>query len=114
MEILNVPRSFGKTINIIEKAIETGYPIIVSHETEKRRIQREAEKIFRKAVTVFTAKEFCDDNFWLGLGRPPKVLIDELPSVLKYLLDSDCEMATMTSKSLEDYDIKMHQKKANS
>lgn len=43
--------------------------------------------------------------FWRGKidFKPKKVLIDELPFVLSYLLNAECEMATMTSKSLEEY-----------
>ena len=111
MEILNVPRGFGKTTIIIDRAIKTGYPIIVSHEMEKCRIQREAKNRLQRTIPVFTVKEFYNDDTWGCLGRPPKVLIDELPSVLNYLLDSDCEMATMTSKSLENYDIEMYEKR---
>lgn len=111
MEILNIPRGFGKTTNIIVRSIETGYPIIVNNEMEKRRIKRVAESAFRRDVTVFTIEEFRDNDIWGYLGKPKKVLIDELPNVLRFLLESDCEMATMTSESLQDYDIKKFEKR---
>lgn len=37
--------------------------------------------------------------------NPKHILIDELPCVLYKLLETDVELATMTSKSLEMYDI---------
>ena len=49
--------------------------------------------------------EFLDDDFWCDKidKKPEHVLIDELPFVLEELLGTKCEMATMTSKSLEEY-----------
>ena len=36
MEILNVPRGYGKSTRLIMKAVETGYPIIVGTESMKQ------------------------------------------------------------------------------
>lgn len=105
MEIMNLPRGYGKTTNIIIEAVKTGYPIITLHSTMKRDIERRAEKITNQKITVYTIAEFLDDDFWKGKidKKPEYVLIDELSFVLEKLLDAKCEMATMTSKSLEEY-----------
>ena len=97
MEILNNPRGTGKTTIIINKAIQTGYPILVGTECQKYLLK---EKIIKKEIEVYTVEEF------LKLEKKPEhILIDELPNVLYNLLNSDVELATMTSKSLEMYDI---------
>lgn len=105
MEIMNLPRACGKSTNIIIEAVKTGYPVIVGTNMQKRDLEYRAEKITNKRISIYTVEEFCNDDFWRGKidFKPKKVLIDELPSVLRYLLNSECEMATMTSKSLEEY-----------
>lgn len=105
MEIMNLPRGCGKTTNIIIEAVKTGYPIITLHGTMKIDIERRAEKITNQKITVYTVAEFLDDDFWKWKidKKPEHILIDELPFVLDELLGTKCEMATMTSKSLEEY-----------
>lgn len=105
MEIMNIPRACGKSTNIIIEAVKTGYPVIVGTKNHKRLLERRAEEVTNKRISIYTVAEFCDDGFWQGKidFKPKKVLIDELPFVLSYLLNAECEMATMTSKSLEEY-----------
>lgn len=105
MEIMNLPRGCGKTTNIIIEAVKTGYPIITLHNAMRKRIERRAEEITNQKITVYTVAEFLDDGFWRGKidKKPEYVLIDELSFVLEELLGAKCEMATMTSKSLEEY-----------
>lgn len=105
MEIINLPRGCGKTTNIIIEAVKTGYPIITLRNTMKRDIERRAEKITNKKITVYTVAEFLNDNFWCDKidKKPEHILIDVLPYILEELLGSKCETATMTSKSLEEY-----------
>lgn len=102
MEILNVPRGYGKSTRLIMKAIETGYPIIVGTESMKRYLRDLAERITDKEVKIYSAYEFADIN---AMKRDKNILIDELPIVLSILLNTNVEMATMTSGSLEKYDI---------
>ena len=104
MEIMNLPRACGKSTNIIIEAVKTGYPVIVGTNIQKLHLERRAEEITNNRISIYTVAEFCND-FCRGKidFKPKKVLIDELPSVLRYLLNSECEMATMTSKSLEEY-----------
>lgn len=105
MEIMNLPRGCGKTTNIIIEAVKTGYPIITLCNAMRKRIERRAEEITNQKITVYTVAEFLDDGFWRGKidKKPEYVLIDELSFVLEELLGAKCEMATMTSKSLEEY-----------
>lgn len=105
MEIMNLPRGCGKTTNIIIEAAKTGYPIITLYNAMRRRIERRAEEITNQKITVYTVAEFLDDGFWRGKidKKPEHVLIDELSFVIEELLGAKCEMATMTSKSLEEY-----------
>ena len=105
MEIMNLPRGCGKTTNIIIEAVKTGYPIITLYNAMRKRIERRAEEITNQKITVYTVAEFLDDGFWRGKidKKPEYVLIDELAFVLEELLGAKCEMATMTSKSLEEY-----------
>lgn len=105
MEIINLPRACGKTTNAIIESVKTGYPIIVANTPMKRDVMRRAEKICNKSITVYTVSEFCDDNYWRSKidEKPEKVIIDELPYVLEKLLNAKCGMATMTSKSIEEY-----------
>lgn len=46
----------------------------------KRDIERRAEKITNKKITVYTVAEFLDDDFWCDKidKKPEHVLIDEL------------------------------------
>lgn len=103
MEILNMPRGTGKTTSIIIEAYKTGLPIITMNNTTKRDLEWRAEVGFQKKVTVYTINNFMNTDFWKGKKRPNKVLIDELSYVLSSVLNADCELATMTSGSLENY-----------
>ena len=96
MEILNNPRGTGKTTIIVNKAIQTEYPVLVGTENQKHFL----ESITKKRIKVYTVEEFI----YLK-EKPEHILIDELPRVLYELLETDVELATMTSKSLEKYDI---------
>lgn len=100
MEIMNLPRGCGKSTNIIIEAVNTGYPVIVGTNMQKRHLERRTEEITNKRISIYTAEEFLRGKIDF---KHKKVLIDELPFVLSYLLNAECEMATMTSKSLEEY-----------
>lgn len=108
MEILNVPRGYGKSTRLIMKAVETGYPIIVGTGSMKQYIRDLAERITDKEVKIYSAYEFADID---AMKRDKNILIDELPLVLSILLNTNVEMATMTSSSLERYDIDKYERR---
>lgn len=54
MEILNNPRGTGKSTIIVNKAIKTGYPILVRTECQKHFL----ESITEKYIKVYTVEEF--------------------------------------------------------
>lgn len=103
MEILNVPRRYGKSTRLIMNAVETGYPIIVGTESMKQYLYDLAKRITNKEIKIYSVYEFVDIN---TMKRDKNILIDELPLVLSILLNTNVKMATMTSSSLENYDIK--------
>lgn len=105
MEILNVPRGYGKSIRLIMKAVETGYSIIVGTESMKRYLRDLAEKITNKEINIYSVYEFASID---AMKRDKNILIDELPLVLSILLNTNVEMATMTSGSLESYGIEQY------
>lgn len=98
MEILNVPRGYGKSTRLIMKAVETGYSIIVG----KQYLRDLAERITNKEIKIYSAYEFASID---AMKRDKNILIDDLPLVLSILLNTNVEMATMTSGSLESYGI---------
>ena len=105
MEIINVPRAFGKTTNLIMRAVKTGYPIIVGTSSQKNVLKDKIRRITDKEVEVYTIFDFCDNNKFRGKDKPENILIDELPIVLSIMLNANVDMATMTSNSIEMYDI---------
>lgn len=108
MEILNVPRGYGKSTRLIMKAVETGYPIIVGTESMKQYLRDLAKGITDKEVKIYSAYEFADID---AMKRDKNILIDELPLVLSILLNTNVEMVTMTSGSLERYGIEQYKKR---
>lgn len=101
MEILNVPRGYGKSTRLIMKAVETGYPIIVGTESMKQYLCDLAERITDKEIKIYSAYEFADID---AMKRDK----NKLPLVLSILLNTNVEMATMTSSSLERYGIERY------
>ena len=60
MEIIDVPRAFGKTTNLIMRAVKTGYPIIVGTSSQKNVLKDQIRKITDKEVDVYTIFDFCE------------------------------------------------------
>lgn len=108
MEILNVPRGYGKSTRLIMKAVETGYPIIVGTESMKQHLCDLVKKITDKEIKIYSAYEFASID---PMKRGKNILIDDLPLVLSILLNTNVEMATMTSGSLERYDIDKYERR---
>ena len=67
-----------------------------------------AERITDKEVKIYSAYEFADID---AMKRDKNILIDELPLVLSILLNTNVEMVTMTSSSLERYGIEQYKKR---
>lgn len=105
MEILNVLRGYGKSTRLIMKAVETGYPIIVGTESIKQCLDDLAKKITNKEIKIYSVYEF---DFIDAMKRDKNILIDELPFVLSVLLNTNAEIAMMTSGSLENYGIEQY------
>lgn len=95
MEIIDLPRSYGKTEIAIRRAHETGYPIIVATADRKCCIKRRIKEKGYKDIDVYTVSE------WLHKGSYKQykyIIIDELDSILYLLLNATVEMVTLTSK----------------
>ena len=100
MEIINVPRAFGKTTNLIMRAVKTGYPIIVGTSSQKNVLKDRIRRITDKEVEVYTIFDFCDNNKFRGKGKPENVLIDVLEMI------ADCVCAGMArSGEIRDLEI---------
>ena len=99
MEILNWQRGYGKTFKAIQEAKQRNLPLIVATKMQKDYIQDKD-----KEVEVYTAYE------WQNKEDDRNVIIDELPLLLNYL-GFNTEIATMTSDSLNMYDIYFREKR---
>lgn len=99
MEILNWQRGYGKTFKAIQEAKQRNLPLIVATKMQKDYIQDRD-----KEVEVYTAYE------WQNKEDDRNVIIDELPLLLNYL-GFNTEIATMTSDSLNMYDIYFREKR---
>lgn len=99
MEILNWQRGYGKTFRAIQEAKQRKLPLIVATKMQKDYIQDRD-----KEVEVYTAYE------WQNKEDDRNVIIDELPLLLNYL-GFNTEIATMTSDSLNMYDIYFREKR---
>lgn len=58
MEIINLPRGYGKTTNIIIKAAKTGYPIITLYDAMRRWL------LLLSYFSVKIVKIFGGDDEW--------------------------------------------------
>ena len=84
MEIINVPRAFGKTTNIIMRAVKTGYPIIVGTSSQKNVLKDKIRRITDKEVEVYTIFDFCDNNKFRGKDKPENV--ERMPIIAKDII----------------------------
>ena len=93
MDIIDIPRGYGKTWMTINRAKETGYPIIVDTTFNKRLIMERLREYRYEDVSVYTVKE------WITMRNKPKdqIIIDELPMVLTNLFGARVDLATLSS-----------------
>lgn len=76
MKIICRSRGTGKTKDLIEYSLETGYPILAFHPEEREELQEKSLTYFGKSVNTVS---IVDDH-------KGKVLIDNLETALNYLL----------------------------
>ena len=105
MEIIDVPRCFGKTNYLIHKSKETGYPIVVGTKSQKELLCEKAKDINIEIPEPITITEFLNYGYFREEKKPDNILIDELPNVLSNILGCNVKIATMTSYSKEYYDM---------
>lgn len=94
MEIIDLPRGYGKTEIAIRRAHETGCPIIVATADRERRIKRKLKEKGYTDIDVYTVIEWLKESH----KQHEYIIIDELELVLYLLLNTTVEMATLTSK----------------
>ena len=94
MDIIDIPRGYGKTWMAIIRAKETGYPIIVNTIYNKGLLIKELHEYGCENIKVYTAKE------WIEMRNKPEdqIIIDELPMVLSNLFEARVDLVTLSSK----------------
>lgn len=93
MKIINVDRQLGKTEYLINRHIETGYPIIVPDLTSKRLVEeRICIKLDQRppleSGRVMTLANLISGTGPIGCKIPKKILIDDADRVLDILFSS--------------------------
>ena len=61
-----MPRAFGKTTNLIMRAVKTGYPIIVWTSSQNNVLKDKIIRITYKEVEFYIIFDFCDNNIFCG------------------------------------------------
>lgn len=105
MKIINAERGTGKTIKLIKKSAQTGYPILVATKNSIRYIQEKA-----LALNVIIPMPICVGDLYTNhiTGKGIRnVLVDEMDWVLDKLLQHynlSVEEATITSEMQKSID----------
>ena len=89
MKIIAKDRQMGKTTYLINKALSTGYPLVVMNEMLKRQIERD----YGDNIRVFTLSEFMSGGY---KKYHSKILIDELDLVIEQYLGVQILETTFT------------------
>lgn len=98
MKIIAKDRGMGKTIHLVKRSRQTGYPIIVFSDAVKRNIKNQ----YGESTLVYTLSEFMSGGYKRFHSR---VLIDELDLTLERYLGVGIEEATFTGDvSIEQYE----------
>ncbi len=89
MKVINIPRNWGKTTELIRQSAQTGYPIVVPISTMVYAIRWKAEQMGLPRPVVLTVDELKQSNY-------KKVYIDEVGFLLEDLLGVEVEAATVS------------------
>lgn len=88
MKVINIPRNWGKTAELIRQSAQTGYPIVTP--TKQALIYRhKAEEMGLPVPVVLTAEELKKSDY-------KKVYIDEAGYLLERLLGVEVEAFTIS------------------
>lgn len=101
MEIIDVPRGFGKTTLLLNESARTEYPIVVGSDSEVMILEMKAKELGLDIPTPIIATRLIECK-----EKLTHVLVDELPHVLSVLFGTKVDMATMTSGSRERHNCK--------
>lgn len=94
MDIIDIPRGYGKTWMAINRAKETGYPIIVDTIYNKGLLIKRLHEYGCENIKVYTANEWIEMRNKLA----DQVIVDELPMVLSNLLGARVDLVTLSSR----------------
>lgn len=86
MKILAKPRGRGKTYDLIQRSLETGYPILVANTSQKEYIQNMNNTV--KVFTLYDSKR--------NISIYDKVIVDEIEMVLTQILNKGVDMVSYT------------------
>lgn len=88
MKVINIPRNWGKTTELIRQSAQTGYPIVTP--TKQAPIYRsKAEEMGLPIPVVLTVEELKRSNY-------KRVYIDEAGYLLEQLLEVEVEAFTIS------------------
>jgi hypothetical protein len=102
MKILRKPRGMGKTYDLIRESARTGTPILTAF--EPRHIVELANQLEMKIpepLSISRYKILKNDSDWFIKKWNKRLLIDDVESVLNYLLNASVDAVTVTLKSNE-------------
>ena len=94
MDIIDIPRGYGKTWMAINRAKETGYPIIVDTIYNKGLLIKRLHEYECENIKVYTANEWIEMRNKLA----DQVIVDELPMVLCNLFGARVDLVTLSSR----------------
>ena len=91
MKVINIPRNWGKTTELIRQSAQTGYPI-VTPTTQALVYHRKAEEMGSPVPVVLTAEELKKSDY-------KRVYVDEAGYLLEQLLGVEIEAFTISGDS---------------
>ena len=94
MRIINVPKSSGKSSNLLKYANDNGYAIIVSSVAKKNKMKEEILHNRYYNVCVYTVREFLHGLNGAKFSKDDKLCIDDVEDVLQELIGFEIDTAT--------------------